>query len=201
MSKKPKLLQTAAKHFSTYGYSGASLDAIAKDVGISKAAIYYHFKDKEDLYEAVLLYRLEELVGSLRSRIEASTATQKIVEYIEGFGEFLQRFPCFAAILAHEFADNGKHMSQKATESLAQTLGILTSIINEGIESGEFEIQNPMIVQMMIVTPLVMHQTTQELRKRVAAHVEGYAILPEPTIEDFAKDLAQKIIKAIRKER
>jgi len=200
MSKKEKLLQVAARHFSRHGYSGVSLDAIAKEVGITKAAIYYHFKDKNDLYEAVLLFRLEGLVEYIRSHHQQGTPSQKLIAYIEGFGEFLQRFPCFAAILAHELADNGKHMSPKATESLAKTLGILTSIINEGIEQGEFEIQNPMIVQMMIVTPLVMHQTTQELRERVAAHVGGYAILPEPTIEDFAKDLARKIIKAIRKE-
>ncbi|BCD67250.1 TetR/AcrR family transcriptional regulator [Nitratiruptor sp. YY09-18] len=200
MSKREKLLQVAANHFSKFGYNGVSLDAIAKEVGISKAAIYYHFKDKDDLYEAVLLFRLDGLKEHIQSSINASSPVQKIKQFIESFGEFLQEYPCFAAILAHEFADNGKHMSHNAIKSLSEILSILTSILNEGIEKEEIEVQNPMVVQMMIVSPLIMHQTTQGLREKVTSNVEGFPVLPEPTIKDFSKTLAKKIIKAIRKE-
>ncbi|MGH7788818.1 MAG: TetR/AcrR family transcriptional regulator [Candidatus Binatia bacterium] len=40
--------------FARYGYQGASIDRIAKAAGLTKGAIYYHFKDKEELlFEAV----------------------------------------------------------------------------------------------------------------------------------------------------
>ena len=200
MSKKEKLLQIAAQHFSKNGYAGISLDKIAKEVGITKPAIYYHFKNKEELYEAVLLYRLEGLLAHLQTKIQSSDPSKRLIEYIEGFGEFLQKFPCFAAILAHEFADNGKHMSNRAAQQLSKTLNTLTSILNEGMKKGEFVIENPMVVQMMIVSSLIMHQTTKGLRSRVVSFVEGYEVLPEPDIENFAKLLAQKIIKIVRKK-
>ncbi|WP_281951760.1 TetR/AcrR family transcriptional regulator [Nitrosophilus kaiyonis] len=197
MSKKEDILKVAAQHFSKFGYSGVSLDSIAKEVGITKAAIYYHFKDKANLYEGVLLFRLENLVKFIEKKITSKDPQNRLKEYIEGFGEFLQNYPCFAAILAHEFADNGKNMSDKAVKELSKTLNLLTSILNDGIKKDIFEISNPMVVQMMIVSTLIMHQTTKNLRKRVTDFIEGYEILPEPDIKDISKIVAKKILKAI----
>ncbi len=199
MSKKEELLQIAANEFSKYGYEGASLERIAKRVGITKAAIYYHFKDKDALYEAVLLYRLENLVAHIQQHITASNTEEQLRQYIESFGAFLQEYPCFAAILAHEFADDGKHMSKRVAQSLSKTLTILTSIFNDGIKKEVFELENPMVVQMMVVSTLIMHQTTTNLRKKVTKFVEGHKILPEPDIHDLSKIVARKIIKALRK--
>ena len=66
-SKKEKILDVAAKHFSLYGFGAASLEEIAAEVGVTKPAIYYHFKDKAALYEAVLLQRLGRLADALES--------------------------------------------------------------------------------------------------------------------------------------
>ncbi len=193
-------MRIAARHFAKYGYEGVSLDAIAKETGITKAAIYYHFKDKAHLYEAILLERLEGLVEYIEQILPPGGASGRLERYIEGVGSFLEKNPCFAAILAHEFADNGEHMSENATRLLSRTLNTLTSILNKGIEEGIFEIENPMVVQMMIISTLIMHQTTSGLRHKVSSFVSGYEVLPEPTIEDVAKVLAKKILKAIRKQ-
>jgi len=200
MSKKEEILKVAARHFSKFGYNAISLDNIAKEVGITKAAIYYHFKDKADLYEGVLLFRLQNLVKHIKDKISSKNPQDRLKEYIEGFGEFLQEYPCFAAILAHEFADNGKNMSKSVAKELSKTLNILTSILNEGIKKDIFEIENPMVVQMMIVSTLIMHQTTKNLRKRVTNFIKDYEILPEPNIKDISKIVAKKILNAIRKK-
>jgi AcrR family transcriptional regulator len=48
------LMDIAIDCFARYGYQGASIDRIAKAAGLTKGAIYYHFKDKEELlFEAV----------------------------------------------------------------------------------------------------------------------------------------------------
>ena len=52
---------------------------------------------------------------------------------------------------------------------------------------------------MMIVSPLIMHQTTQSMRQKVAQHVAGsFKILPEPDIGDLAKILSKKILVALK---
>lgn len=50
--KKEALLREAARAFSAHGYHNTSLDDIAKGLGVTKAALYYYVKSKQDiLYE------------------------------------------------------------------------------------------------------------------------------------------------------
>ncbi len=198
---KQELIKIAARHFAKRGYEGISLDEIAKEAGITKPAIYYHFKNKAQLYQAVLMERLLGLVTSLEKEVTKHEEPQeKLRSYIETFGKFLQKNSCFAAILAHEFADGGVHMDEQNTKELSKTLGMLTSILNEGIEKRIFIMQNPMSVQMMIVSTLIMHQTTRPLRKKVIKFIEDYEVLPEPNVKDIAKILARNVLKAITKD-
>ncbi|WP_300363315.1 TetR/AcrR family transcriptional regulator [Hydrogenimonas sp.] len=205
-NKKEKILEAAAIHFARRGYANASLEEIAADAGVTKPAIYYHFKDKAALYESVLCSRLERLADAVGQAVEAHEAVEKRVKaYIESFGAFLAAHRCFAAMLSHEFADNGRNLSDDATRQLSRTLGLVTRLIDEGVKRGVFEIENPMVVQMMIVSTLINHQTTRTLRKRVATQAAkelgGVALRPEPDMNDLSKILAKKILKLIRKER
>ena len=51
---RESILDTAARLFSQKGYSGVSIRDIAQACRLTNAALYYHFKNKEDLYLAVL---------------------------------------------------------------------------------------------------------------------------------------------------
>ncbi len=44
-----KIVETAEKRFDYYGYKKTTVDEIASDAGISKGAVYLHFKNKEDI--------------------------------------------------------------------------------------------------------------------------------------------------------
>lgn len=47
-------MRTAIDCFARYGYTGTSIERIARDAGVTKGALYYHFRDKEELlFEAV----------------------------------------------------------------------------------------------------------------------------------------------------
>jgi TetR/AcrR family transcriptional regulator len=47
-------MKHALTEFSRVGYSGARVDRIAAKARLSKGIIYYHFKDKDELFSAVL---------------------------------------------------------------------------------------------------------------------------------------------------
>ena len=201
-NKKTAILDTSARHFSRYGYANASLEEIATESGVTKPAIYYHFKDKSALYEAVLRDRLGRLERAVQEACETeSDPARALRRYIETFGAFLQAHPCFAAILSHEFADNGAQLADKAADELAGTLRVLTAILNRGVSRGIFEIQNPMVIQMMIVSTLIVHQTTTDLRRRVTSRInQSFTLPPDPDIEDIARILSIHILKAVSKE-
>jgi AcrR family transcriptional regulator len=68
-SMKAKILISARKIFSKNGFSGTTTRMIAKSVGIDISTLYYHWGEKADLYNAVLLHTQEELKQELK-RIE-----------------------------------------------------------------------------------------------------------------------------------
>lgn len=51
--KRTAIERAAARVFLRDGYAGASMDAIAREAGVSKATLYSHFRDKEDLFGAI----------------------------------------------------------------------------------------------------------------------------------------------------
>jgi AcrR family transcriptional regulator len=65
------LMDIAIDCFARFGYQGASIDRIAKAAGLTKGAIYYHFKDKEELlFEAV-----KSRVGQFERRVISDLGT------------------------------------------------------------------------------------------------------------------------------
>ena len=51
---RASILQAAVREFAREGVAGARTDAIVRSAGVNKALLYYYFKDKEALYDAVL---------------------------------------------------------------------------------------------------------------------------------------------------
>lgn len=68
-SMKARILESARKLFGEYGYHGVTTRMIAKKVGIDVSTLYYHWGEKQDLYEAVLTDINDEIRDKL-SEIE-----------------------------------------------------------------------------------------------------------------------------------
>ena len=64
-SMKAKILTKACRIFGQYGFHGATTRMIAEDVGIDISTLYYHWGEKSDLYEAVVLDINEDLLIKL----------------------------------------------------------------------------------------------------------------------------------------
>jgi AcrR family transcriptional regulator len=61
------ILDTSAKLFSQQGYKEVSIRDIAQACGMTNAALYYHFKNKEDLFLAMLQRDHEQTLVALRA--------------------------------------------------------------------------------------------------------------------------------------
>ncbi len=196
MSKKEQIVKVASKYFSEVGYDKATLDDVAKEVGVSKAAIYYHFKDKFALYEAVLCSRFKDLAQTI-CEIDVLVPIKALREYVENFGNFLLENPCFSAIFAREMADGAMNMPQSCTEQMSQILKKLSAILQEGEAQGVFEKENPFMVQLMIVSTLVNYRTTRKLRITVMKNLKEVKNI-DAGLKDIIPNLANKIIKALQ---
>src|SRR5579863_10773918 len=66
------LLAAAAQVFADRGFHGASLDEVAAVAGFSKGAVYSNFKNKEDLFLALLESHYEREMAAVRATLEAT---------------------------------------------------------------------------------------------------------------------------------
>jgi AcrR family transcriptional regulator len=81
-SMKAKILAAARRIFGEFGYSDTTTRMIAKDVGIDISTLYYHWGEKQDLYEAVLMDVGDEIQQKLRD-IEHHVGGQSLGRRLE----------------------------------------------------------------------------------------------------------------------
>lgn len=79
------LLQAAAHVFAERGYHGASLDEVAAAAGFSKGAVYSNFRNKEDLFLALLGWIYAQELDALRATIASSDvpAESRLADFVE----------------------------------------------------------------------------------------------------------------------
>jgi len=89
---RKKILKTASKLFSEFGFLGVSMETIAKKLNITKAALYYHFKSKKELYFEVLEKSFQNLIESIDEEIsKAKSPEEVIIRAIRGYLKFGQK--------------------------------------------------------------------------------------------------------------
>lgn len=77
---RERILDEARSQFLSKGFAATSMQEIADAVGLTKPALYYHFKDKQDLLLAVLGREMEE---GQRVFIESLTADPSLAKRLE----------------------------------------------------------------------------------------------------------------------
>jgi AcrR family transcriptional regulator len=82
--KIKEILLTAQKRFGMYGYGKTAMHEIAKDMGISKASLYYYYPDKESLFRAVFEKEKQEFIDQLHQAIDKSDNAEGLIyEFID----------------------------------------------------------------------------------------------------------------------
>lgn len=75
---RQRIVETALHQFATRGFAQSSLRSIAEELGITKAALYYHFRTKEELARSVFQPFLGE-VDALLDRLDGSQSPRAVL--------------------------------------------------------------------------------------------------------------------------
>lgn len=94
-----EMLETALRLFSERGYGGTSLQMIADTMGLTKAAVYYHFRTKGELLEAMAAPVLEELDRVLDAAAALPETPDRLQWLAEGIAATLVGNPAVMLVL------------------------------------------------------------------------------------------------------
>ena len=107
-----KILEAADQLFGELGFDAASTRLIAERSGTNKALIHYHFRNKDELFGAVLDRYYERLQVVLAGNLGAEgTLRERFVALLDAYMDFLKENQSFSHIVQREAA-GGKHVDR-----------------------------------------------------------------------------------------
>lgn len=148
-----ELMQHACRLFTEKGYGGTSLTDIADGVGLTRGAIYYYFKNKEALLEAII----RELTITPAREIELwrETATGTPKERMKSFvrNRVLNVLSRQAEMRVVDVTEAAlpPDLMRRHLAAKRQILGEYTSLVQEGILAGEFRAVDPRVAALTII--------------------------------------------------
>ena len=133
------ILAAAEAVFMAKGFAASRLEDVAQRVGIRRASIIYYFRDKRELYDAVL----QSLFGNLAERYETVTATaaplrKRIEAVIRTWVNYVGERPAVARILLREAADVAPAQRREVARHAAPAIAAVARVIREGQQAGLF---------------------------------------------------------------
>jgi TetR/AcrR family transcriptional regulator len=100
------ILAAAELLFAARGFEATRLEDVAEQVGIRRASIVYYFRDKRELYEAVLLDVFEGLLVEVRGALDGSAPLASRVDAaVSAWVDYVGRRPSLPRLLLREVLD------------------------------------------------------------------------------------------------
>lgn len=166
------ILDAAAREFAETGFEGARMDRIADSAGANKAMIYYHIGDKQVLYTRIL----HEVLGHTASRMtddiqSAGTPREKLKAYIRSIGRTMTKHPFMPRIMMREMASGGRALPDIVIDDFAAIIGLVGSVIQFGVRSGEFVELDPLALHLMVIGGLSYGRAAGPVMSRYPEHV------------------------------
>ena len=138
--RREEITEAALRCFARDGFAETSMDGIAREAGLSKALIYYYYKNKEDVFEAgfdawmtrmVNLFLALESEGSAAERLRklGTVMTDVYQEPAELFGLLLEYWA---------LSKRRQAMLDRFREEFGAMRAVLARVLDEGVRADEF---------------------------------------------------------------
>ena len=153
-NNRERILKTARQLLPRYGYSGISIRAIAEKAKLTTGAIYFHFKDKMDIYKTICFEAIDMLIANFRERMESrKTPSQKLIStfdsYIDFFYNHQDHYNILMEYKAH-YDPDVKDDHLEVTKKLSEMYVLMEETIRAGIQDGSFREIDPRRLSVLL---------------------------------------------------
>ena len=176
--RKNEILDVAERLFGTKGFDNTSTSDILDEIGIARGTLYYHFKSKEEILDAMI----SRITDRLIEKVEA-IAAQKNVPVLQRLTMMMLSLNVSndnfnQELLKQVHKPQNALMHQKMEKCMLSGINpIITGLINEGIEQGICQTDYPEEVAEMTflyantVFDDLMEHSEEEKRRKIAAYI------------------------------
>jgi AcrR family transcriptional regulator len=140
--KKEKTIEKARQYFHKYWYRKASLSDLIAEIGISKPTFYNYFKNKEELFNTVMLSTYNEFLYEFNRRSKSATnAMEKLDIFIRTYSWFLETYPLFKELYKPGNDLMPRWIKSRSSQDLfSEGIETMRSIVEQGQEEAIFSV-------------------------------------------------------------
>lgn len=187
---RTKIILTASRIFSRYGFRKTTMEELSKALKKGKSSIYYYFRSKEDIFEAVVLFEANLLRTQLTTAIkEVDSPPEKLRNYIFVRMRAFEKLSNYYNAVFDKNLDHYEFIERIRARYDREELAMLRLLVYVGKSRGVFEIEDSEYTAMAIQTmlkglevPLFWHKREIDINSRLEAilHLIFYGIKKRP---------------------
>jgi AcrR family transcriptional regulator len=137
---RQQILETAQRLFIELGYDATSLQMIADEMGLTKAAVYYHFRAKSDILREAMRPGIQRL-GALLDEAAAIRGRRARTDHlVNGFVDFLVQNRHYAAMASTDPAAKPNKLDSESITLAQRALTLLFGDNPTGAERLAFNV-------------------------------------------------------------
>jgi AcrR family transcriptional regulator len=176
-SSKEKVIRAAVKVFSRKGYDGASMREIAQAARLTKPMIYYHFRNKKDLYLYILESQLEEFHSRLQHVLAFPQDHRAVLgRLIDLYDETFRANPAIFFLIQRETTGNGRFVEYLTEKYFSPMQLQLARFFKQGALHGVFRSSlNYDLCSLTLTAVLMFHfsqgRVIQQLSKTIDSRI------------------------------
>ena len=181
--RRNEILDVAERLFCTNGYDNTSTNDILAEIGIARGTLYYHFKSKEDILDAMIDRILDEII-----RKASHIALDESVPVLERLTQTVLAANVDTKtgdiILEQVHKPQNALMHAKMQERLLkQLIPVFTKLIEDGISQGLMQTDDPedTIEMLLLYSNTVFDDaiaySEKEKKKKVLAFIRNTELL------------------------
>ncbi len=139
--KQRRIIEEAVREFAFYGFNGASINRLVKNLGIAKGSIFQYFGSKEGLFKAVFehcMNSVKDIFRSIKYQSNNSSFFDKIKETILTSIKFARTYPeIYQLYLKMIFQEDFPLRKEYLKQIHMFSSSYLKDLVTEGINKGE----------------------------------------------------------------
>lgn len=78
-TKQQQILQAAGQAFATYGFRKTSMDDIARGAGMSRPAVYLHYRNKEDIFRSLVQHYYDTAAEAVAAALQSDASAPDVL--------------------------------------------------------------------------------------------------------------------------
>jgi AcrR family transcriptional regulator len=153
--RRAQIIEAALACFTRKGYANTTMDDIVAESGLSKGAIYWYFKSKDDVFQAAFTSMFEAVGAESMAAFQAcETAADKLRLGAQTMVNLARDIEGYFALIVEFWAqsENRDEVMGFWAEMLKQYQQVIAAIFEGGIQSGEFREVDTDALAWMIMT-------------------------------------------------